>query len=516
MRHIILLFLLPLLACGLITGHAQEVYRTGSAHSIDTSHQAGIVLAGGATDNDDAMRWMLQRAQGGDVVVLRASGSDGYNNYFYSDLDVAINSVTSIVVASRAEAANQQVLDLVEQAEVVFLAGGDQWNYIDYWTDTPLQDLLNKIINQKGITIGGTSAGMAVLGQVSFSAENNTVWSSEALGNPYHWRLMLEKDFLAVPFLEHTITDTHYNRVQGDEMERKGRHVAFLARMVADWQMPARGVAANEYTAIAIDEEGIARVFGNPSYDDYAYFLQAYGGDPEECREAEPLHWHRQGQAIMVYRVRGDHQGTGWFSLDDWMTGSGGKWHHWYVDQGTLHESGPLEDAGWIRVHVKDAHLDQPLKGATVNLDNYEPMQTPSFGITNFRGMLNIGSLQLRVGNEGFLTHQEDLYFDGNNLHVEVLLESEGTHVVLTGSLHAEPFIYPNPSFGALSLYTGSLQGRIQLRLLSIQGALMDSWSAKVRPHSRLQMAAREVPPGSYLLEISAGGLRATKIWIKQ
>ena len=36
---------------------------------------------GGASENDAAMAWFLERAGGGDVLVLRASGSDGYNDY---------------------------------------------------------------------------------------------------------------------------------------------------------------------------------------------------------------------------------------------------------------------------------------------------------------------------------------------------------------------------------------------------------------------------------------------------
>lgn len=517
MRAMLFLMSLLLLPVLLMKGHAQEFYHTGSAGSLDTRHQPGIVLAGGASDNDDAMRWMLQRADGGDVVVLRASGSDGYNDYFYRGLGVAVNSVTSIVIRSREEAASQQVLDLVEQAEVVFLAGGNQWNYINYWQDTPLQMLLNELINQKKITIGGTSAGMAVLGQVAFSAENNTVWSSEALGDPYHWRVMLERDFLAVPYLRNTITDTHYNREESDGLDRKGRHVAFLARMISDWHMPARGIAANEYTAIAIDEEGKARVFGNASYNDYAWFLQAYGGDPEDCRVEEPLHWDHQGTALMVYRVKGDRQGTNWFSLDDWVNGSGGQWYHWHVEHGTLHESDPLEEAGWIQVQVMDAINQQPLEGATVTLTGFNPQQTPSFGTSNFQGIANSGLFSLEVALEGFSTYQEELTFEDQNLHVAVLMEPDGSTQTGPPDLGDAISIFPNPSYGPLVLHTGTLRGPVQLRLLSIQGAPLRSWSVTSGEHSRHPLPAEWVPAGIYLLEISSGGgLQATKIWIKQ
>ncbi len=326
--------------------NGQTFYHTGNEDPVETNHLPGLVLAGGSTDNNDAMRWMLERADGGDVVVLRASGSDGYNNYFYSTLGVEINSVTSIVITSSEQADNEAVLEALSNAEVVFIAGGNQWNYVNYWRGTQMLELLNGLIHEKQITIGGTSAGMAVLGEVVFSAQNGTVWSSQALENPYHHRLTLEKDFLDVPFMEQTVTDSHYNRVHGDNMVRHGRHVAFMARMVPDWDMVPRGIAANEYTAVAVDEEGRARVFGHPAYPDYAYFLQQHGGTPEVIDEGIPLTWDRDQQAIRVYEIKGDYDGSGWFDLADWETGEGGQWQYWYVIDGELYQEDIEDDTG--------------------------------------------------------------------------------------------------------------------------------------------------------------------------
>jgi len=333
----IIIFLIASMVTPALQLAAQTFYHTGNEEPVETNHLPGLVLAGGATDNNDAMKWMLERADGGDVVVLRASGSDGYNNYFYSQLGVEINSVTSIVITSSEQANNEEVVQIVNNAEVIFIAGGDQWNYVNHWRDTQLLATLNSLINEKQITIGGTSAGMAVLGEVVFTAENGTVWSSEALGNPYHWRVKVEKDFLEVPFMQNTVTDSHYNRIQGGT-DRKGRHVTFMARMIADWDMPARGIAANEYTAIAVDETGKARVFGHPSYSDYGYFLQKHGGPPEVCEEGEPLTWYQDKQAVMVYKVKGDFQGSGWFDIDNWEDGEGGEWEYWWVTDGVLYQ----------------------------------------------------------------------------------------------------------------------------------------------------------------------------------
>lgn len=58
----------------------------------------GILLAGGSTDQDSAMKWFLGKAQGGDVIVFRNARNststsdyptaDAYNPYLYSELGV--------------------------------------------------------------------------------------------------------------------------------------------------------------------------------------------------------------------------------------------------------------------------------------------------------------------------------------------------------------------------------------------------------------------------------------------
>jgi cyanophycinase-like exopeptidase len=131
-----------LFTCGIIRpGLSQSIYHTGSQEPVSTRHAAGVLLAGGATDNDDAMRWMLRQADGGDVVVLRASGSDGYNRYFFLSLAISVNSVTSIVITTAAHANSEEVIDIVKEAEVVFIAGGNQWNYVRHWRGTRLLEL---------------------------------------------------------------------------------------------------------------------------------------------------------------------------------------------------------------------------------------------------------------------------------------------------------------------------------------------------------------------------------------
>lgn len=318
--------------------HAQAYisYFTGDTTDVHTPTSGGTVLMGGATENDNAMRWFLQRANGGDVVVIRASGSDGYNDYLYSDLGVPVNSVQSIVTPNLAAANDAYVARQVRNAEALWMAGGDQWDYVSLWKDGPVGDALRYLITEKKAVIGGTSAGMAVLGEAYFSAQNGTITSAAALANPYTAKMTVGyNDFLHVPLLDNLVTDTHY-----DDPDRRGRHVAFIARLATDRGERFRGIACEEYTAVCIDTAGVGRVFGGyPQSQDYAYFLQMTCETPylpETCSPNLPLDWRRNNQALAVCKVPGKNDGSLTFSLLDWKTTSGGSWENWWVDQGQL------------------------------------------------------------------------------------------------------------------------------------------------------------------------------------
>ena len=316
-----------------------QSFLIGDAADVSPTPTFGACLMGGATENDNAMIWLLNRANGGDILVLRTSGSDGYNDYMYNQLGVNVNSVETLVINNASGATADYVLERVGQAEMIWLAGGDQWNYVDYFKDTALEDLLNDHINQKQAPIGGTSAGMAVLGEHYFDAQNGTVTSSEALNDPFDPKVSLGNDFLNIPFLQQTITDTHY-----DNPVRKGRHTAFIARIADETNDHAFGIAAEEFTAICIDENGMASVYGEyPNFDDFAYFIRSNCENadflPEVLNNGDPLTWNNGQSALKVYKVPGTNNGDNSFDLSDWSTGNGGSWHHWWIDNGNFDQA---------------------------------------------------------------------------------------------------------------------------------------------------------------------------------
>ena len=314
-------------------------FLTGSNVDADVQPEFGIVLMGGAGEDDNAMTWFLERVNGGDVVVIRTSGSDGYNNYLYSGLGIDVNSVETIVFNNASAATDPYVVQRLQQAEGIWMAGGNQATYVNFWQGTPVEDAINDLLNVRGGVVGGISAGMAVLGGSYFSALNGTVTTEQALANPFAANVTIgHNSFFNAPYLENVITDTHY-----DNPDRRGRHAAFLARRITDTASPAFGIACDEYGAVCIDGDGIARCFGEaPEFDDYVYFVRPACDVPSEpnlCAPDQALDWNHGGQALKALRINATADGSQFLDLNDWLNHNGGDWFDWTVSNGVFNEA---------------------------------------------------------------------------------------------------------------------------------------------------------------------------------
>jgi cyanophycinase len=173
-----------------LTSHATaaedyQYYVSGNPDDVVTETQELLVLQGGGTDVDENYIRMGELSGGGDFLVLRASGDDGYNDYIYALCKC--DSVETIVFENRDAAHDEFVIEKIRNAEALFIAGGDQSRYVRFWKGTPIEDAIH-FVAAKPAPLGGTSAGM-----------------------------------------ENLITDQHLV-----ERDRIGRTVALLARLVND------------------------------------------------------------------------------------------------------------------------------------------------------------------------------------------------------------------------------------------------------------------------------------------
>lgn len=272
---------------------------TGDPADVKTKTQPGLVLAGGSTDVEAAMKWFLERSGGGDVVIIRASGSTGYNEFLYKSGKV--NSVETLLINSKALAQNDTVVQIVRNAEALFIAGGDQWNYTQYWMGTPLNDAINYLINEKKVPVGGTSAGLAILGEYFFDARYDGITSDTALQNPFHKKMSVNRGFIKSKYLTNLITDSHY-----DQRNRQGRHVVMLADILHKQKKPAIGLGIDEKTAVTIDEKGNLIVFGS----NRAWWLNSSANKPEVFENGKPFSWIASNKAVGYFTIQATPTGT--------------------------------------------------------------------------------------------------------------------------------------------------------------------------------------------------------------
>ena len=167
----VLSIVLLLICSGLpAVGRRRNILISGWAtpNDVNDFDHAGTVLMGGGTDVDAAFQWMCQRSGNGDFLVIRATGTDAYNPYI-QQLCPNENSVATLIIPNLAAASDPFVISTIQNAEALWIAGGDQSNYINFWKGTPVQTEINAVITRDA-PIGGTSAGMNVLTQFVYSA----------------------------------------------------------------------------------------------------------------------------------------------------------------------------------------------------------------------------------------------------------------------------------------------------------------------------------------------------------
>jgi cyanophycinase len=286
-------------------GTKWKYFRSGSAHDSVVMPHSGFALMGGG-EQDPALKWLCERANGGDFLILRANTEDDYAQKVDDEIRALcpLNSAATIVFSEREDSDDPKLIEHIRHAQAIYIAGGDQSNYVRFWQDTPVQDALNEHI-AKGKPIGGSSAGLAVLGEFSFSSMIDTIHSAEALADPYGNKVTLSRDFLRIPLLADVVTDTHFVK-----RDRLGRLLVFLARILQDgWAPQIRAIAVEEGAAVLSEPDGQSKVIDGP-----AYFFEAKR-PPETCRRHTPL----SISGVAVHRV----PAGGSFNLQEWK-GSGG------------------------------------------------------------------------------------------------------------------------------------------------------------------------------------------------
>lgn len=279
----------PAVAAG--SGCRATMYPRVGAKSVDTirPHGPGLVLMGGGTDVDAAFRWTSRTVAGsasgdaGDLVVLRADSENDYDSYIFGL--GRFHSVRTIALPPCAPPSEiDRTAAIVSQAQSVFFAGGDQADYV-IWKGTRLAAAVQAVYDRGGV-VGGTSAGLAILGGYVFDAvagdRTHDVHTPDAVADPFEPAISFTEGFLDFPPMRGIITDTHFHA-----RDRFGRLAAFIARLdILHGPRSARAIAVDQRSVLVVDRASVATLLLQGKGGE-ALFVR--GGDPVRVVPGKPL-----------------------------------------------------------------------------------------------------------------------------------------------------------------------------------------------------------------------------------
>jgi cyanophycinase len=218
-----------------------------------------LIIGGGSEKNtsnswnSQAYKWAIDKSDNKKVAIVSFAEADNWlPDYFVNSCGAA--EARNFKINSAEISNNQTTYDELIQYDVIFLKGGNQYNYYRTYKNTKTQEAIEYIYNKGGV-ICGTSAGLAVLSEVVFTAENGSAYSDETIKNPNNTYVTLAKDFFN--FFPGYIFDSHFT-IRG----RFGRLCGFLAHWKFNHGETISGIGVDEMTAFAIDENKVGTAFG--------------------------------------------------------------------------------------------------------------------------------------------------------------------------------------------------------------------------------------------------------------
>lgn len=225
--------------------------------SVTVFSQGKILIVGGGTENYNdwsnlPYTWAVNQSANKKVAVVSyTSESTWLPNYFISLGAVAAKN---FVINSVSVANSQATYDSLMAYDVIFFRGGDQRNYYLTYKNTKTRDAITDKFNNGGV-IAGTSAGLAILSGVIYTAEGSTAYPDDCLKNIFHSSITLKNDFLQI--MPGYLFDSHFI-----ERGRLTRLLAFMARWKNDYHEDLIGVGVDDMTAFGIDRTNPQNTMG--------------------------------------------------------------------------------------------------------------------------------------------------------------------------------------------------------------------------------------------------------------
>lgn len=235
----------------------------GASDDVQAGQRMYLLAGGGDTDQfgEAATKFFTDGSNRGDIVLIGQGVElkDWATQVYDEFAQGQARSVTSLSITTRDQANDPRIVELLKGADALWFGGGAQSYYQNIWRGT--QTFASIAAAAAGnVAIGGTSAGMAILGQYAYvDFPWDSVKSRFATQQPLDPRVNMElQGRTTLPFaalssstsapLYGMVTDTHFA-----VRDRMGRLAAFVTKP----RGPALyGLAAEVSTAVLIQPAG--------------------------------------------------------------------------------------------------------------------------------------------------------------------------------------------------------------------------------------------------------------------
>jgi cyanophycinase len=215
----------------------------------DDKKRGWIVPVGGAEDKeaDTAILKRFIEVSGGKrariVIIPTASVlADTGRRYEKIFSRLGVKDATALPYLKRTDADDDDMLAKLEEASGIFLTGGNQLRISAILGGTPVAKAIRRL-NARGVTVGGTSAGAAILSE-------HMIAHGEGGATPHAGQASLAP---GLGLTNRVVIDQHFR-----QRDRLGRLLSALS-----YNPFAVGLGLDEDTAAFIDPDNVVHVTGS-------------------------------------------------------------------------------------------------------------------------------------------------------------------------------------------------------------------------------------------------------------
>ena len=219
-----------------------------------------MLVGGGGEDynswSDLPFQWFVEQADSGIIINIDVDEASSWYADYFESFGADQNS-KALRIKNKTTANDSATYKSLITAKGIFMEGGDQWDYVSTWKNTLVEDAIKKVYADGGV-IGGTSAGLAVLGEVFFDAKFGGSYPDEAAENCRNSDIHLSDDLFDL--MPGVICDSHFH-----PRGRMGRLVPFMAKWKTDTGQDLTGIGVDDKTAFCINKNNHGTVYGKAS-----------------------------------------------------------------------------------------------------------------------------------------------------------------------------------------------------------------------------------------------------------